>query len=86
MIFFLVQNLVVFHFEPHPIIHPNQIEPINEAYKVSRQEYEMAKKMLDTDTQAIIVQDGQMGEKFAHSSWAKIILTRYHFYGLKEAN
>ncbi len=68
------------------IIHPNQIEPINEAYKVSRQEYEMAKKMLDTDTQAIIVQDGQMGEKFAHSSWAKIILTRYHFYGLKEAN
>lgn len=68
------------------IIHPNQIEPINEAYKVSRQEYEMAKKMLDTDTQAIIVQDGQMGEKFAHSSWAKIILTRYHFYGLKEGN
>lgn len=68
------------------IIHPNQIEPINEAYKVSRQEYEMAKKMLDTDTQAIIVQDGQMGEKFAHSSWAKVILTRYHFYGLKEGN
>lgn len=68
------------------IIHPNQIEPINQAYKVSQEDYEMAKKMLSHDTKAIIVQDGQMGEKFAHGSWAKIILLRHKFYGLKGNN
>ena len=65
------------------IIHPNQIEPINEAYKVSLDEFEMAKKMLDSQTDAIIVFEGQMGEKFAHGSWAKTILLREKFYGLK---
>lgn len=65
------------------IIHPNQIDPINKAYKVTEKEYEMALKMLDRNTEAIIVQDGQMGEKFAHTSWAKVILQRYEFYGLK---
>lgn len=68
------------------IIHPNQIEAINQAYKVSASDYEMAIKMLDKDTQAIIIQDGQMGEKFAHTSWARIILERHRFYGLKEDN
>ena len=68
------------------IIHPNQIEAINQAYKVSLADYEMAIKMLDEDTHAIIIQDGQMGEKFAHTSWAKIILERHRFYGLKEDN
>jgi len=65
------------------IIHPNQIDPINKAYKVTEKEYDMALKMLDKHTEAIIVQDGQMGEKFAHTSWAKVILQRYEFYGLK---
>jgi len=66
------------------IIHPNQIDPINQAYKVTKDELEMATKMLDKTTDAIIVKNGQMGEKFAHGSWAKIILLRYKFYGLKE--
>jgi citrate lyase beta subunit len=65
------------------IIHPNQIDPINKAYKVTEKEYDMAMKMLNKNTEAIIVQDGQMGEKFAHTSWAKVILQRYEFYGLK---
>jgi len=68
------------------IIHPNQIEAINQAYKVSLADYEMAQKMLDEGTQAIILQDGQMGEKFAHTSWARIVLERHRFYGLKKDN
>lgn len=64
------------------IIHPNQIEPLNEIYKVTKEDYEIAKKMLDKTTDASIVTDGQMGEKFAHSSWAKIILLRAKFYGI----
>lgn len=65
------------------IIHPSQIEPVNDAYRVTRSEYEMALKMLDTKTKAIIVQEGQMGEKFAHASWAKVILERHRYFGLK---
>ncbi len=68
------------------IIHPNQIAPINEAYKVTPNEYAMALKMLDKNTDAIIIQDGQMGEKFAHTSWAKVILQRHRYYGLKKEN
>ena len=68
------------------IIHPNQIKPINNAYKVSQDEFEMAKKMLDKQTDAIIVHKGQMGEKFAHGSWAKTTLLRQKYYGLKEDN
>ncbi len=64
------------------IIHPEQIEPVNEAYRVTRSEYEMAVKMLDPQTKAIIVQEGRMGEKFAHSAWAGTILERYKYYGL----
>ena len=68
------------------IIHPNQIHAINETYKVSSQEYAMAVKMLDKNTEAIIVQNGQMGEKFAHTSWAKIIFERHRFFGLRETH
>lgn len=64
------------------IIHPNQIDPINEAYRVSPQEFEMATRMLEKETKAIIVQEGQMGEKFAHTAWAKVILERHRFFGL----
>lgn len=63
------------------IIHPNQIEAINEAYKVSPQEFEMATNMLKEETGAIIVHEGQMGEKFAHTAWAKVILERQSFFG-----
>lgn len=65
------------------IIHPEQIEPINEAYKLTRSEYEMSLKMLDPKTKAIIIQEGQMGEKFAHTAWARIILERYRYFGVK---
>lgn len=65
------------------IIHPEQIEPVNEAHRVTASEYAMAMKMLDAKTKAIILQEGQMGEKFAHSAWAGIILERYRYFGLK---
>lgn len=65
------------------IIHPEQIEPVNEAYSLTRSEYEMALKMLDPQTKAIILHEGQMGEKFAHTAWAGIILERYRYFGVK---
>ncbi|MBE0498160.1 MAG: HpcH/HpaI aldolase/citrate lyase family protein [Campylobacterales bacterium] len=65
------------------IIHPEQIEPVNEAHRVTASEYAMALKMLDAKTKAITLQEGQMGEKFAHTAWARIILERYRYFGLK---
>lgn len=64
------------------IIHPEQIEPVNDAYRVTRSEYEMAVKMLDPQTKAIIVRQGQMGEKFAHTAWAEVVLERHRYFGL----
>ncbi len=68
------------------IIHPKQIEVINRVYQVTHEDYMMAQKILDKQTSAIIVQKGQMGEKFAHASWARTILLREKYYGLKEDN
>lgn len=65
------------------IIHPGQIDPINEAYRVSLEELEMAEAMVAGETPAIIVKEGVMGEKFAHTSWARTILKRAEYYGVK---
>ncbi len=64
------------------IIHPNQISPINEVYKVTSAQLSMAQKMVDRETKAIISEEGQMGEKSAHWQWAENILKRHRFYGL----
>jgi citrate lyase beta subunit len=66
------------------IIHPGQIDPINDAYHVTSQELEMARAMVAKETPAIIVKDGVMGEKFAHTSWAETILKRAEYYGVKK--
>ena len=65
------------------IIHPGQIAPLNEAYKVTADELEMARAMVVDKTPAIIVKEGVMGEKFAHGTWAGTILKRADWYGIK---
>jgi citrate lyase beta subunit len=65
------------------IIHPSQIEALDEMYRVSESEARMAHAMLDEKSEAIIVQDGAMGEKFAHYRWAEVIVKREELYGKK---
>lgn len=62
-------------------IHPNQIETIQNSYKVRSKEFEIADKLLSTK-EAIISIDNKMYEKTTHSNWAKSIIKRYTIYGV----
>jgi len=64
------------------IIHPNQIEPLNELYKVTIEELNEAKEILASQ-KAIFNQNGKMAEIKTQTPYAKIILRRYEVYGLK---
>ncbi len=61
------------------IIHPSQIEPLQEIYKVTKDEYNLAKKLLHV-SDGVFSNDGAMAEVSTQSPWAKNILKRVHFY------
>jgi len=62
-------------------IHPNQIELIQNRYKVSSKDYNIAQELLSCN-KAIISLNGRMYEKSTHSNWAKSVIRRYSVYGL----
>ena len=64
-------------------IHPKQIEIIHKSYRVSSDDYEIAKNLLTT-SKAIISINGRMYEKSTHSNWAKSIIKRYENYGYSD--
>lgn len=69
-------------------IHPNQIEVINEAYKVSRDDYEDAKAVLhwDGDTDKLVSGSSageRMNEYKTHHNWARRVLFMAEYYGVK---
>ena len=64
------------------IIHPNQIEPLNELYKVTKKELDEAKEIL-TSQKVIFNQNGKMAEIKTQTPYAKTIIRRYEVYGLK---
>ncbi len=63
------------------IIHPTQIEPINDLYKVTQKELEEAKIIL-TQHDGVLNMDGIMGEVKTQSPWAEQILKRARIYDL----
>lgn len=67
------------------IIHPEQIEPLNDYYKVSKKEYEEAKEVLES-TQAVFNQDGAMAERTTQIPFSKKTLKRAEIYGLRKIN
>jgi len=64
------------------IIHPNQIEPLNNLYKVTTEELNEAKEILSSQ-KAIFNQNGKMAEIKTQTPYAKMILKRHEVYGLK---
>jgi len=64
------------------IIHPNQIEPLNELYKVTKIELQEAKEIITSDNN-IFNQNGKMAETKTQIPYAKTIIKRYQIYGLK---
>lgn len=63
------------------VIHPSQIEPLHELYKVTKEEYREAQTLLDT-TDAVVNLDGKMGEKITMSPYAEEIMHRAEVYGV----
>ncbi len=65
------------------IIHPNQINIINELYKVSKKEFKEALE-LTKSPHAIFSQNGKMAETTTMNPHAKMILKREKVYGLRD--
>lgn len=70
-------------------IHPNQIELINQAYKVSATDYADAKNILNWDETSDKLVSGsstkeRMNEYKTHHNWARMILFLAEYYGVFE--
>ena len=65
-------------------IHPKQVEIIQDSYRVSEEDYNIANRLLNAN-EAIFSQNGRMYEKSTHSNWAKSIVQRYKNYGVNDA-
>jgi len=63
------------------IIHPNQIEPINELYKVSKEELEEALQICKNDN-AVFNQNDKMAEVVTMKPYAQEIILRAEVYGV----
>ncbi|MEA1914203.1 MAG: HpcH/HpaI aldolase/citrate lyase family protein [Campylobacterota bacterium] len=65
------------------IIHPNQARICHELYKVSTNELNEAKAILDETNAAIFRIHDSMCEPQAHHVWARVILKRADIYGVR---
>lgn len=66
------------------VIHPWQIDIVQDLYKVNRNDYDTALMILDPYSPAVFKMNNRMNEKATHSNWAKTILERSNIYGIKE--
>lgn len=64
------------------IIHPNQIESVNELYKVDEREYQEALEILKSQ-KVVFEQNGKMAEKHTMSGYAELIEKRAEVYGVR---
>ncbi|WFT86871.1 HpcH/HpaI aldolase/citrate lyase family protein [Rhizobium leguminosarum] len=73
---------VNFGFVGKTIIHPDQIDVVQNAFRVPEVDIEAAKKILDVDAPAVFKFGGSMCEPATHRSWAQRILSRASIYGI----
>jgi citrate lyase beta subunit len=64
-------------------VHPWQISVIEEAYRVTPEELEMAQAVTDPERPAVFRLGGRMCEKAVHAAWAATALERVRHFGLK---
>jgi citrate lyase beta subunit len=65
------------------IIHPWQIDIVQDLYKVNNEDYQTAVKILDPYSPAVFKMYNRMNEKATHSNWARVIIQRASIYGIK---
>ena len=69
------------------VIHPNQIEPVNTAYRVLRSDYEDAKAIINWNKKNLVAgseKSERMNEYKTHYRWAKKIILLSEYYGIVE--
>lgn len=74
-------------FTGKTVIHPKQIEIVNNAYKVSKKDYEDAKNIVGWDRENLVsssFQKERMNEYKVHYNWAINTLYLAQIYGIKE--
>lgn len=77
-------------FTGKTVIHPNQIAPVTEAYRVTTTDLEDAARILDTDPlDGDMVSSNAMGERMneykTHTNWARKTLLLARTYGVSQA-
>lgn len=65
------------------VIHPGQIEIVEAAYAVGREELAEARAILAPDSPAVFAISGSMCEPATHQRWARTIVSRAEIFGLK---
>ncbi|MBY3157230.1 HpcH/HpaI aldolase/citrate lyase family protein [Rhizobium laguerreae] len=73
---------VNFGFVGKTIIHPSQIDIVQNAFRVTGSDFEAAKRILDVDAPAVFKFGGSMCEPATHRSWAQRMLSRAEVYGV----
>ena len=63
------------------IIHPAQIEPLHELYKVASKQLQEAKELLSKH-EVVFAQNGKMAEQHTMQPWAYTIIKRATLYGV----
>jgi citrate lyase beta subunit len=63
-------------------IHPEQIAVIEEQYRVSKIDIEMAEAILDPNRPAVFRMHDAMCESATHGNWAEHIIARANIYGV----
>lgn len=68
------------------VIHPTQAKTLNNFYKITKKEYEIAETILKEfeKGKAVIKHNNRMYEYKVHSKWANSILNRYKNYGIQQ--
>ena len=79
-----VSRDVNFGFVGKTIIHPSQIDIVQNAFRVSENDLEAAKRILDVDAPAVFKFGGSMCEPATHRTWAQRIMSRAAVYGVVE--
>lgn len=64
-------------------VHPCQLAQIHAAYRVSSEDLDMARALLDPERPAVFRLADRMCEKATHGAWARRVLLRARVYGVR---
>lgn len=76
-----VKRSIHYNLFGQTVIHPRHLRVIRDMYKVSVEDYQSAKQMLESQ-KAVVGLNGRMDELTTHRKWAENIMERKEIFGL----